>query len=198
MQKRLRKILCVVGLSLCLLPGCSSEKAKETEVISPNEQAEKTPEYFWVKDFSNAVVNDDEKEIKSVLGKELASQEDIDRQIQKLCDYVPDNIEYVDYSRLDQPQLNGEKQSIMLINFHTVDGIKYQVHVNYEKDDKDIVVQKIETYSPVEDGGTVGCDTAQQIQSFFILKNTQFCNFATMGNKQRKGWTRLENDVVAS
>lgn len=25
---------------------------------------------------------------------------------------------------------------------------------------KDIVVQKIETYSPVEDGGTVGCDTA--------------------------------------
>ena len=160
MQKRLRRILCVIGLSLCLLPGCSSEKAKETEVISPNEQAEKTPEYFWVKDFSNAVVNDDEKEIKSVLGKELASQEDIDRQIQKLCDYVPDNIEYVDYSRLDQPQLNGEKQSIMLINFHTVDGIKYQVHVNYEKDDKDIVVQKIETYSPVEDGGTVGCDTA--------------------------------------
>lgn len=160
MRKRLRKILCVVGLALCLLPGCSSEKAKETEIISPNVQAEKAPEYLWVKDFSNAVINGNKKEVKSVLGKELASQEDIDRQIQKLCDYVPDNIEYVDYSRLDQPQLNGEKQSIMLINFHTVDGIKYQVHVNYEKDDKDIVVQKIETYSPVEDGGTVGCDTA--------------------------------------
>ena len=160
MRKRLRKILCVVGLALCLLPGCSSEKAKETEIISPNVQAEKAPEYLWVKDFSNAVINGNKKEVKSVLGKELASQEDIDRQIQKLCDYVPDNIEYVDYSRLDQPQLNGEKQSIMLINFHTVDGIKYQVHVNYEKDDQDIVVQKIETYSPVEDGGTVGCDTA--------------------------------------
>lgn len=100
------------------------------------------------------------KEIKSVLGKELAGEKEIDDQIQKLCNYVPNNIEYVDYSRLDQPQLNGEKQSIMLINFHTVDGIKYQVHVNYEKDGKDIVVQKIETYSPVEDGGTVGCDTA--------------------------------------
>lgn len=160
MQKRLRRILCVVGLSLCLLPGCSSKTARETKVISPNVQAEKMPEYLWVKAFSNAVVNDDEKEIKSVLGKELAGEKEIDDQIQKLCNYVPNNIEYVDYSRLDQPQLNGEKQSIMLINFHTVDGIKYQVHVNYEKDGKDIVVQKIETYSPVEDGGTVGCDTA--------------------------------------
>lgn len=100
------------------------------------------------------------KKIKSVLGKELAGEKEIDDQIKKLCNYVPNNIEYVDCSRLDQPQLNGEKQSIMLINFHTVDGIKYQVHVNYEKDGKDIVVQKIETYSPVEDGGTVGCDTA--------------------------------------
>ena len=104
MRKRLRKILCVVGLALCLLPGCSSEKAKETEIISPNVQAEKTPEYFWVKDFSNAVINGNKKEIKSVLGKELASQEDIDDKIQKLCNYVPDNIEYVDYNRLDQPQ----------------------------------------------------------------------------------------------
>ena len=84
MQKRLRRILCVVGLPLCLLPGCSSEKAKKTEVISPNEQAEKAPEYFWVKDFSNAVVNDDEKEIKSVLGKALAGEKEIDDQIQKL------------------------------------------------------------------------------------------------------------------
>lgn len=160
MRKRLRRILCVVGLSLCLLPGCSSKTARETKVISPNVQAEKTPEYFWVKDFSNAVINGNKKEIKSVLGKELAGEKEIDDQIQKLCNYVPNNIEYVDYSRLDQPQLNGEKQSIMLINFHTVDGIKYQVHVKYEKDGKDIVVQKIETYSPVEDGGTVGCDTA--------------------------------------
>lgn len=163
MRKRLRKILCVVGLALCLLPGCSSEKAKETEIISPNVQAEKTPEYFWVKDFSNAVINGNKKEIKSVLDKELASQEDIDEQIQNLCDYLPDNIEYVDYSRLDQPQLNGEKQSIMLINFHTMDGVRYQIHVNYEKDGKDIVVQKIETYSPVEDGGTIGGAATQQI-----------------------------------
>lgn len=160
MRKRVRKILCIVGLSLCLLPGCSSGTARETKVISPNVQAEKTPEYFWVKDFSNAVVNDDEKEIKSVLSKELASQEDIAEQIQNLCDYVPDNIEYVDYSRLDQPQLNGESQSLMLINFHTTDGVRYQIHVNYKKDDKSIAVQKIETYSPVEDGGTVGGDTA--------------------------------------
>lgn len=163
MRKRLRKILCVVGLALCLLPGCSSEKAKETEIISPNVQAEKTPEYFWVKDFSNAVINGNKKEIKSVLGKELASQEDIDDKIQKLCNYVPDNIEYVDYNRLDQPQLNGEPQNIMLLNFHTVGGIRYQVHVNYEKDGKSIVVQKIETYSPVEDGGTVGGAATQQI-----------------------------------
>ena len=163
MQGKLKRILCMAGLSLCLLPGCSSKQIKETEVVSPNVQAEKTPEYFWVKDFSNAVVNDDEKEIKSVLGKELASQEDIDEQIQNLCDYVPDNIEYVDYSRLDQPQLNGESQSLMLINFHTVDGVRYQIHVNYEKDGKDIIAQKIETYSPVEDGGTVGGAATQQI-----------------------------------
>lgn len=160
MRRQLRKLLCMVGLALCLLPGCSSGTARETEVISPNIQAEKTPEYLWMKDFSNAVVNGDKKEIKSVLGKELASQEDIDEQIQNLCDYLPDNIEYVDYSRLDQPQLSGETQSLMLINFHTTDGVRYQIHVNYKKDDKSIVVQKIETYSPVEDGGTVGGDTA--------------------------------------
>lgn len=160
MQRRLRRILCMAGLSLCLLPGCSSKQIKETEVVSPNVQAQKTPEYTWVKDFSNAVINRDAKEIKSVLGKELATEKDIDDQIQKLCNYVPDNIEYVDYNRLNQPQLNGETQSIMLINFHTMDGVRYQIHVSYEKNGKDIVMQKIETYSPVEDGGTVGCDTA--------------------------------------
>lgn len=160
MQKRLRRILCVVGLSVCLFSGCSPDTVKETKIVSQDAQSQKAPEYLWVKNFSNAVIDGNKKEIKSVLGKELASQEDIDDKIRKLCNYVPNNIEYVDYSRLDQPQLNGEKQSIMLINFHTVDGIKYQVHVNYEKDGKDIVAQKIETYSPVEDGGTVGCDTA--------------------------------------
>lgn len=163
MRRRLRRILCMAGLSLCLLPGCYSETAKETKVISPNVQAEETPECTWVKDFSNAVINRDAKEIKSVLGKELATEKDIDDKIQKLCNYVPDNIEYVDYNRLDQPQLNGEKQSIMLINFHTMDGVRYQIHVNYEKDGKDIVVQKIETYSPVENGGTVGGAATQQI-----------------------------------
>ena len=163
MRKRLRKILCIAGLVLCLLPGCSSGTARETKVISPNVQAEETPECTWVKDFSNAVINGDKKELKSALGKELAGEEDIDDQIQKICDYVPDNIEYVDYSRLDQPQLNGENHSLMLINFHTEDGMRYQVHVNYEKNGKDIVVQKIETYSPVEDGGTVGGVATQQI-----------------------------------
>lgn len=160
MQGKLKKILCMAGLSLCLLPGCSSKQIKETEVVSPNVQAQKTPEYTWVKDFSNAVINGDKKELKSALDKELAGEKDIDDQIQKICDYVPDNIEYVDYNRLDQPQLSGETQSLMLINFHTADGVRYQIHVNYEKNGKDIVVQKIETYSPVEDGGTVGCDTA--------------------------------------
>ena len=67
MRKRLRRILCMVGLSLCLLPGCSSETARETKVISPNVQAEKMPEYLWVKDFSNAVINGNKKEIKSKL-----------------------------------------------------------------------------------------------------------------------------------
>lgn len=163
MQGKLKRILCMAGLSLCLLPGCSSKQIKETEVVSPNVQAQKTPEYTWVKDFSNAVINGDKKELKSALGKELAGEKDIDDQIQKICDYVPDNIEYVDYSRLDQPQLNGENHSLMLINFHTEDGMRYQVHVNYEKNGKDIVVQKIETYSPVEDGGTVGGVATQQI-----------------------------------
>ena len=64
MQRRLRRILCMAGLSLCLLPGCSSKQIKETEVVSPNVQAQKTPEYTWVKDFSNAVINRDAKEIK--------------------------------------------------------------------------------------------------------------------------------------
>ena len=160
MQRRLRRILCMAGLSLCLLPGCSSKQIKETEVVSPNVQAQKTPEYTWVKDFSNAVINRDAKEIKSVLGKELAAEKDIDDQIQKLCNYIPDNIEYVDYSRLDQPQLSGETQRIMLINFHTMDGVRYQLHVSYEKNGEDIVVQRIETYSSVEDGGTGGGDTA--------------------------------------
>lgn len=163
MQKRLRRILCVVGLSVCLFSGCSPDTVKETKIVSQGAQSQKAPEYLWVKDFSNAVINGNKKEIKSVLGKKLASQEDIDDKIQKLCNYVLDNIEYVDYSRLDQPQLDGERQNLMLINFHTVDGIKYQVHVNYEKDGKDIVVQKIETYSPVEDGGAIGEDTTQQI-----------------------------------
>lgn len=163
MQKRLRRILCVVGLSVCLFSGCSPDTVKETKIVSQDAQSQKAPEYLWVKDFSNAVINGNKKEIKSVLGKELASQEDIDDKIQKLCNYVPDNIEYVDYNRLDQPQLNGEKQSIMLINFHTMDGVRYQIHVNYEKDGKDIVVQKIETYSPVENGGTVGGAATQQI-----------------------------------
>lgn len=163
MQKRLRRILCVVGLSVCLFSGCSPDTVKETKIVSQDAQSQKAPEYLWVKDFSNAVIDGNKKEIKSVLGKELASQEDIDDKIQKLCNYVPDNIEYVDYNRLDQPQLNGEKQSIMLINFHTMDGVRYQIHVNYEKDGKDIVVQKIETYSPVENGGTVGGAATQQI-----------------------------------
>ena len=160
MQKRLRRILCVVGLSVCLFSGCSPDTVKETKIVSQDAKSQKAPEYLWVKDFSNAVINGNKKEIKSVLGKELASQEDIDDQIQKICDYVLDNIEYVDYSRLDQPQLNGENHSLMLINFHTEDGMRYQVHVNYEKNGKDIVVQRIETYSSVEDGGTVGGDTA--------------------------------------
>lgn len=163
MQKRLRRILCAVGLSVCLFSGCSPDTVKETKIVSQDAQSQKAPEYLWVKDFSNAVINGNKKEVKSVLGKELASQEDIDDKIQKLCNYVPDNIEYVDYNRLDQPQLNGEPQNIMLLNFHTVGGIRYQVHVNYEKDGKDIVVQKIKTYSPVEDGGTIGGAVTQQI-----------------------------------
>lgn len=163
MRKRLRRILCVIGLSVCLFSGCSPDTVKETKIVSQDAQSQKAPEYLWVKNFSNAVIDGNKKEIKSVLGKELASQEDIDDKIQKLCNYVPDNIEYVDYNRLDQPQLNGEKQSIMLINFHTMDGVRYQIHVNYEKDGKDIVVQKIETYSPVENGGTVGGAATQQI-----------------------------------
>lgn len=163
MRKRLRRILCVIGLSVCLFSGYSPDTVKETKIVSQDAQSQKAPEYLWVKNFSNAVIDGNKKEIKSVLGKELASQEDIDDKIQKLCNYVPDNIEYVDYNRLDQPQLNGEKQSIMLINFHTMDGVRYQIHVNYEKDGKDIVVQKIETYSPVENGGTVGGAATQQI-----------------------------------
>ena len=163
MRKRLRRILCVIGLSVCLFSGCSPDTVKETKIVSQDAQSQKAPEYLWVKNFSNAVIDGNKKEIKSVLGKELASQEDIDDKIQKLCNYVPDNIEYMDYNRLDQPQLNGEKQSIMLINFHTMDGVRYQIHVNYEKDGKDIVVQKIETYSPVENGGTVGGAATQQI-----------------------------------
>ena len=61
---------------------------------------------------------------------------------------------------MDQPQLSGETQRIMLINFHTMDDVRYQLHVSYEKNGEDIVVQRIETYSSVEDGGTVGGDTA--------------------------------------